>query len=136
MAVRLCIPAVKVDIGVRLADPPERAAEPKIVPPSKKVTVPVWVTAGGDTVAFRVTGWPYVEGFGKLDRVVAVVIMFTTCVACPLLPKKSALPMKVAVRLCMPAARADVVILANPPVTTLLPRVLPLSVKVTDPEGQ
>jgi hypothetical protein len=70
-AVILCPPAASVEV-VNTAAPPEIAAEPMVVAPSRKVTVPVLL---GSTVAVKVTDWPKVEGFSEeLNTTVATVI--------------------------------------------------------------
>jgi hypothetical protein len=58
---------------------PERLAVPKvIVPPSRKVTVPVAVPENcGATVAVNVTVWPNTDGFVELVTVVMVDALFT-----------------------------------------------------------
>jgi hypothetical protein len=68
---------------VRLADPPERVALPRLVVPSWKVTVPVGTPLPGATtltVALRVTTWPKTEGFGVAASAVAVEALFTVWV--------------------------------------------------------
>jgi len=65
------------------AVPPESAAEPSTVDPSRSDTVPVGVPAPGAigfTVAVRVTDWPDTEVAGEIVKVVVVESCFTVCV--------------------------------------------------------
>ena len=79
-----------------MAVPLERVAVPMVVPPSWNVTVPVGVPVPGGTtltVAFNVTVWPEVEGFGVVVSTVVVATAFTVCVtAVELLAAKLVLP--------------------------------------------
>jgi len=61
------------EVVSRVADPPVRLLEPRIVEASLKVTAPVGeVGPGEDTVAVRATLWPAVEGLTEDVRVVVV----------------------------------------------------------------
>jgi hypothetical protein len=49
---------------------------PRVAVPSLKVTVPVGVPAvglTGDTIAVKVTDWPYTEGLGEEIKLVVVL---------------------------------------------------------------
>ena len=71
LAVRLCEPAVKTGI-VRVAVPPLTFSVPRIVVPSRKVTVPP--PGAGLTEAVSVTGLPTVVDVMELPRVVVVAV--------------------------------------------------------------
>jgi hypothetical protein len=78
--VRLCEPAVSVDIG-RVAIPFVRAAVPICVAPSRNVTVPpVGVVAPVTcaTVAFKFVDCPNVEWLTELVNVVVVLSTMTS----------------------------------------------------------
>lgn len=64
------LPTASVEV-VKVAVPAFRAAVPRSVEPSWKVTLPV--AEEGLTVAVRVTVWPKVEAAGVTERVVVVV---------------------------------------------------------------
>jgi hypothetical protein len=65
-----------------VAVPPLKTPVPRLVAPSRKVTVPV---APAVTVAVRVTLWPATEGFGDAVSVVVLWARFTVTVAVALL---------------------------------------------------
>ena len=69
LAVILCEPAVRTGI-VRLAEDPTTVSVPRIVVPSRKVTVPP--LGAGLTEAVRVIGTPTVVDAEELVRVVVV----------------------------------------------------------------
>jgi hypothetical protein len=60
------------EVTVRVAVPPLRVAEPRLVDPLKKLTVPPGMPSDEETEALRVTDWPLLAGFGDADRVVEV----------------------------------------------------------------
>ena len=60
-----------------VAVPPESAALPSEMAPSKNSTVPL--AAAGDTVAVIATDSPNADGFGEVATVVVVVAVFTSC---------------------------------------------------------
>jgi hypothetical protein len=61
------------------------APVPRLVFPSKKVTVPDGVPAFDVTEAVMVIDWPKTEGFGDAATVVAVGAGFTICVSAEML---------------------------------------------------
>ncbi len=71
MAVTEWLPTDKLEIET-LAVPPLIAPLPRLVVPSKKVTVPE--TAEGATVAVNVTVWPLVEGLILTEILVEVLV--------------------------------------------------------------
>lgn len=71
-AVTLCAPTARLEVE-NTATPLTIALAPMLVPPSKKVTLPVLL---GSTVAVKVTDWPKVEGFSEeLSVTVETVIV-------------------------------------------------------------
>jgi hypothetical protein len=79
VAVIECVPTERTVVE-RVATPPAlRAPVPIVFAPSRKVTDPVGVPPGPDTVAVKVTDWGKVEGFGVADRVIALAALLTTC---------------------------------------------------------
>jgi hypothetical protein len=56
-----CEPAASDDAEIA-AEPPLTGAVPSAVAPSRNWRVPV--AADGETVAVKVTDWPYADGFG------------------------------------------------------------------------
>ena len=71
-AVMLCAPAARLEVE-NTATPLTIALAPMLVPPSKKVTLPVLLAS---TVAVKVTDWPKVEGFSEeLSVTVETVIV-------------------------------------------------------------
>ena len=62
---------------------PLSAPVPSVVEPSLKVTVPVDVPPGALTVAVKVTGWPYADGFSEEASAVLVLAWFTVCDSAP-----------------------------------------------------
>jgi len=65
---------------VKVAVPPDRVPVPKIVAPSRNVTVPDGLPAPGATtvtVAVKVTLWPKVDGFADEATVVVVFALLT-----------------------------------------------------------
>jgi hypothetical protein len=69
-------PAASAEV-VNVATPPLRLPVPKVTPPSWNVIVPV--AADGETVAVKVTLWPYTDGFSDEVRAVFVLILLTLC---------------------------------------------------------
>ena len=73
------LPAVKVEF-VNVVWPPASVAEPSVLVPSLKVTVPVGVPAPGataPTVAVKIIGWPNTDGFGEETSVVELLALVT-----------------------------------------------------------
>jgi hypothetical protein len=63
-----------------VATPPALTAlEPIGVAPSRKVTLPVGVPPGPETLAVKVTDAPNVEGFGAAVTAVVVLAFWTSC---------------------------------------------------------
>jgi len=81
---------------VNEAEDPAKVAVPKLVLPSRKVTVPVRVPAPGavtETVAVKVTACPTSAGFTEDTSAAVVVALFTVWVrAVEVLVTKLALP--------------------------------------------
>lgn len=77
-----CEPTASKEI-LNVAVPLDRAAEPSVVAPSLKVTVPAGVPAPGATAATdaeSVTVCPKTEGLGAGVTLVVVLAGFTVCV--------------------------------------------------------
>jgi hypothetical protein len=100
------------------------------------VTVPVGVVVGDVTVAVNVTACPTLDEFTEATMDAVEVAISTTCFrAADVLAAFAVSPPYHAVIVEGPAGRADVVILATPPLTLALPSdALPL-LKVTVPVG-
>ena len=74
-----CAPTAREAV-VSVAMPKESSAPvPRLVAPSRNVTVPVGMPAGELTVAVKVTGWPKVDGFAEEIAVTVVAPLFTVC---------------------------------------------------------
>ena len=87
----LCGPAGSVEVA-KLAMPPLRVPEPRMLLPSWKSIVPV--ALGGETVAIRVTDCPALEGFELGFTAVAVECLTMVCESTLLaLPKKFVSPL-------------------------------------------
>jgi hypothetical protein len=102
---------------------------------SLNCTVPV--ADDGDTVAVNVTDWPNVEGFGDEESVVVVDIWLTVCVnGAEVLPALFVSPEYVAMMLCVPAVKEDIVKVATPPDSVTggwgTPSILNVTVPVAD----
>jgi hypothetical protein len=68
---------------VNVAVPPDSVPVPRVVVPSRNVTVPVGVPAPGETaatVAVNVTLWPNTDGFREDARLVVVFALLTVWV--------------------------------------------------------
>lgn len=76
-AVTVSVPDGRAVVEIE-ALPPDKAAEPSVVEPYIKVTVPVGVIPLAVTVAVNVTAVPLVEGFFDDAMLVVVVAAFTT----------------------------------------------------------
>src|ERR1041385_3068040 len=87
---------------------------PKLVFPSKNVTVPVGTAPDPETVAVKVTACPNADGLADEARVVVLAARFTVCViAADVLDPKLALPPYTPVILCVPTVSAAVLKLAR-----------------------
>jgi len=74
-----CAPTAREAV-VRVAMPEESTVPvPRLVVPSRNVTVPVGMPAGELTVAVKVTGWPKTLGFTEEIDVTVVAALFTVC---------------------------------------------------------
>ena len=80
---------------MKVAVPPLRTPQPRILPPSSKVTVPVGMPTLGATavtVAVKVTAWPAAVGLADAVIVTTVAAGSVFCRMLPLLVLKLALP--------------------------------------------
>ena len=131
-----CEPTERL-LVVSVALPPLSVAEPSVVVPSMKVTVPVVVPLPGAaavTVAVNVTDWPNTEGFAEAVTTVLVLSWFTVWFSVgEVLMAKVALPLKTAVIACWPAASFVVISVALPPLSVAEPSLVVPSMKVTVP---
>src|SRR2546428_3085189 len=84
-----CGPAGRAEVVIDAAPDGPTGAEPSVVAPSVKVTVPV-VWTGPDTVAVSVSEPPVATGFGCAARVVALA-PWSTWIAAPWSPEPNAL---------------------------------------------
>src|SRR5437867_437602 len=102
----VCVPAPS-DETLSAALPADRAAVPRVVLPSRYVTLPVGVPAPEEsarTVAVKVTLCPKLDGSTDEVSVVVVSCASTTWLSCPLLPVKLASPAYCALSECVPTA--------------------------------
>jgi hypothetical protein len=75
----VCTPALSVEVA-KVAVPLVMVPVPRVVEPSRKVTVPV--TPAG-TVAAKVTDWLTLDGFTEDVSKTVVVALLTVCVVVP-----------------------------------------------------
>src|SRR6266446_5714254 len=76
-----CAPTAREAV-VSVAMPEESSVPvPRLVAPSRNVTVPVGMPAGELTVAVKVTGWPKADGFAEDTRAVVVAGLITVNLA-------------------------------------------------------
>jgi len=76
-----CAPTAREAV-VSVAMPEESSVPvPRLVAPSRNVTVPVGMPTGELTVAVKVTDWPKVDGFAEDTRTVVVAGLSTVNVA-------------------------------------------------------
>jgi hypothetical protein len=119
----MCEPTESDDVMNVAAPPAPTVPVPKVVAPSKNVTVPVIVPAVAElTVAVNVTLAPVVDGL-RDDAMAAVVDAFvpafTVCVSAgEVLAAKFVLPPYCAVMECDPCVSAEVENVAFPPAPT------------------
>ncbi len=74
-----CAPTAREAV-VSVAMPEESSVPvPRLLAPSRNVTVPVGMPAGELTVAVKVTGWPKTLGFAEEIAVTVVAALFTVC---------------------------------------------------------
>jgi hypothetical protein len=141
LAVTECVPTASVDV-VKVATPlPFNAPVPRVVVPSRKVTIPVGVPEVLDRiVAVNVSGAP-LDAEAEELTITAVVPAGTAVVmisvsAPEVLLAKVALPEYLAVTECVPTASVDVVKVATAALFSVpLPSVAVPSRKVTVPVG-
>lgn len=134
-----CRPEVRAEI-VKDACPLTRLAVPRLVSPSRNVTVPVGMPDPGAvalTVAVAITGWPKIPGFGDAFTATVGTSRFTICVnGEEVFALKLLSPEYEAVMVCAPTANADVVNEAAPVESSVaVPMVEVPSRKVTVPVG-
>ena len=87
-----CVPTASEDLVI-VATPPLRVADPITVVPSLNATFPVAVFGPAEvTLAVKITGWPWVEGFGLEVRLVIVGSRLTTWVTLPVLGRNEPSP--------------------------------------------
>ena len=109
---------------------------PNVVEPALKVTVPVGVPPDEVTVAVKVTDWPKVDGFTDDVSDVEVLAAFTVWVRTgEVLPRMLPLPLYTAVIELDPAVSVEIVNVAFPALSVLVPSVEELFLKVTVPVG-
>jgi hypothetical protein len=122
---------VSVEVA-NVATPLLSAPVPRVVEPSRKVTVPV-VLVG--RVAVKITDWLKVEGLTDDVSTTAGDALLTVCVVDPVAGLLFVSPPNVAVIGSLPTGRIVVVIVTVPVVglTGPLPRVVPPLVTVTVP---
>jgi hypothetical protein len=127
----VCVPTVIVGT-VTLACPFVNAPVPRVVEPSRNVTVPV---APVVTVAVNVTAWSEVEGFNEdASPTVGVPLLTVTIVAGEVAGLLFASPGVLAVMGSVPTGSVVTVMVATPPTTGAVPIVVPPSVNVTGPD--
>jgi hypothetical protein len=128
------LPTARLEVETD-AWPPLTATVPNAVPPSLKVTVPV--AAEGETVAVKVTDWPYGEEEVLDDTLVLVPAMATAYASgAEALPPNAESPPYVAVIEREPPESVEVANVALPLVSSVpVPRFVPPSLNVTVPVG-
>ena len=124
------------DAIVNAACPPESVTIPRVAAPSVNVTDPVGVPLEPLTPAVKVTDCPIVLGFTDDERVVVVEVGVTLWInADDVLLLKFVSPPYAAVIECDAALKDEVVKVACPLASVVLPRVVPPSLNVTVPVG-
>ena len=115
VAVMPCAPDASFEV-VSFAKPPLTFSVPRVVVPSRKVTVPAGVPVNcGATVAVKVTACPAVDGFSDDTSVVVLVALFTACAAAGDVPAaKFESPPYTTVTASVPTASVEVVKIAAP----------------------
>ena len=81
LAERLCEPPVRVDTFNVALPAASTGTTPSEVVPSRNSTEPAGIPVAGataETLAFNVTGFEKIDGFGELVNTVAVPAVFTT----------------------------------------------------------
>jgi hypothetical protein len=136
-----CVPTVSVDVVSDATPLPLSVPVPRVIVPSRKVTVPVGVPDVLDLiVAVNVTGVPLDVEAAELTSAVVVALaaagVMVSIIAADVLPAKFALPLYFAVIECVPTASVDVVRVATPPLFNVpVPSVVVPSRNVTVPVG-
>ena len=136
------LPIKRLEV-VKAAVPFDTIWVPRVVVPSRNVTVPVGVPSAGataETVAVKVTGWPGWDGFAEEVSATDVLPWLTTWVsAVDVALVKFVSPEYAAVTLWLPTSSALVANVATPfdnvPVPSWVAGVVVLSRKVTVPVG-
>ena len=129
-----CEPTASVEVE-NVAWPALSVPVPSVVVPSRNVTEPVGVPTAV-TVAVKVTACPAVEGFSEEATAVVVGWPITVCVsAVEVLPANVVSPEYLAVIECVPAVSVEVVSVAWPALSGLVPIALGPSKNVTLPVG-
>ena len=129
------------DEVVQLAVPAARVtgAQPKGAPPSRNVTVPAGVPPeAAETVAVKLTDWPKVLEAGPVTLLVVGAVVTVCDTLDDVLGMKLAVDGYVAVRLCVPTVRLEIVQVATPAVSACalqLAIVVAPSLKNTVPVG-
>ena len=127
----VCVPVVIVGT-VTLTSPFVSVPVPRLVVPSRNVTVPV---APVVTTAVNVTGCVDVEGFSEdVTEIVGVPLLTVTVVAGEVAGLLFASPGVLAVIGSEPTGSVVTVMVATPPTTGTVPRTVPPSVNVTGPD--
>src|ERR1051326_1458248 len=113
------LPAARADIE-STAFPLLRVAVPRTVAPSRNCTVPV--APEGDTVAVKVTGWPYPDGFADDANVAVAAALTTVCThAGDVLAMYPPSPPNAAVMECVPTASSGTLSCAAPALIVAVP---------------
>jgi hypothetical protein len=121
---------------VNAATPELRPTVPRVVAPSRKVTVPVGVPPAPVTVAVNVTGWPTTEGLVEDSKPAVIGLVLTTCVTtADVLVAKFESPEYFAVIECEAMDNVEVVNVATPLLSVPVPSVVTPSRNVTVPVG-
>ena len=76
-----CVPTASAEVVKEPAPVESKVAVPRLVAPSRKVTVPVGVPVDALTAAVSVTACPKTVGFLEETKVVVAPVVFTVKVA-------------------------------------------------------
>jgi len=135
-----CTLTVKAEVDNVAMPPTPTVPVPRLVAPSKNVTVPDGLPAPGAiaaTVAVKVTDCPNTDGFGAEVTLVVVLALLTTWLTVPeLLPVKFVSPTYEATMGCVATAKVEVTYVATRlALRVAVTLVVPSNVKVTMPVG-
>ena len=102
----VCVPTVRVDV-VNAAEPATSGTIPSVVPPSRKVTLPLGVPALESTVAVKVTLTPTFAVLEEENKPLVVPAGFTTSETCAVAVESSvpSVGVNVTDKLCEPALK-------------------------------